>query len=48
MSGSQGAGTEIDYEVEWRRMLSRINERDAGAERRLAEAEQALNRMFQR
>jgi hypothetical protein len=48
LSGSQGAGNEIDYEVEWRLMLSRINERDAGAEHRLAEAEQALNRLARR
>lgn len=41
LNRSEGA----DNEVEWRRMLSRINERDAGAERRLAEAERALNRL---
>lgn len=48
LSGSQGAGNEADNEVEWRQMLPRINERDAGAERRLAEAERALNRLGRR
>jgi deoxyadenosine/deoxycytidine kinase len=37
--------TGVDNEASWQQMLSRIDERDREIERRLAQAERALNKL---